>query len=81
MLAYARKRGASMDYEKSGKKMKRSNVRFNDPEPLTLQLARLKNLGFVEVDCCFKVFESAVFSGTKPGGKIIRMLRKLFGGG
>jgi hypothetical protein len=35
--------------------------------PVEAQCAWLRALGFVEVDCFFKLFELAVFGGRKPG--------------
>jgi SAM-dependent methyltransferase len=36
--------------------------------PVERQLAWLRDIGFTEVDCFFKIFELAVFGGRKPGG-------------
>jgi SAM-dependent methyltransferase len=35
--------------------------------PLEMQLAWLREIGFVEVDCCWKWFELAIFAGRKAG--------------
>lgn len=41
--------------------------KVNIPAPVELQCNWLKDIGFHNVDCYFKVFELAVFGGVKPG--------------
>jgi tRNA (cmo5U34)-methyltransferase len=40
--------------------------------PVQDQCEWLRNIGFTDVDCFFKVFELALFGGRKPGGKKIQ---------
>jgi tRNA (cmo5U34)-methyltransferase len=38
--------------------------------PVEAQCSWLQQIGFVDVDCYFKVFELAVFGGRRPGGPV-----------
>jgi tRNA (cmo5U34)-methyltransferase len=40
--------------------------------PVTEQCAWLQAIGFVDVDCYFKLFELALFAGRKPGATSVR---------
>jgi hypothetical protein len=37
--------------------------------PVELQCGWLREIGFEEVDCCFRIYELAVFAGRKPNPK------------
>jgi SAM-dependent methyltransferase len=71
VLAAERARGSdkSMDQIKKEFYSKRSDEHSNMLAPLEVQCDWLRDLGFEDVDCYFKVLEFAVFGGRKPAAQ------------
>ena len=67
MYAFARSRGAEKSREQVSKEFyNRPDKDANILAPVELQCEWLRACWFRDVDCCFKVFELAVFGGRKP---------------
>ncbi|MGH2535293.1 MAG: class I SAM-dependent methyltransferase [Thermomicrobiales bacterium] len=60
--------GAKTRQEVADKYFFRPDKAANILAPVELQCAWLREIGFADVDCYFKIFELAVFGGQKPAG-------------
>ncbi len=68
LFAYHRKRGSKRSREQIAREFySRPDKKANILTPMDVQCAWLREIGFEDVDCYFKVFELALFGGGKPG--------------
>ncbi|HAM49758.1 MAG TPA: class I SAM-dependent methyltransferase [Nitrospiraceae bacterium] len=67
LFAYHRRRGSKSSREQIAQEFySRPDKKANILAPVDVQCAWLREIGFQDVDCYFKVFELALFGGRKP---------------
>jgi len=67
LSAYHKQRGGTKTREKIAQEYYfRGDKQANILAPLDLQCEWLEEIGFVDIDCFFKLFETALFGGSRP---------------